>query len=174
MIARPKIEKSVPGQVLVSIGVVVTVAAIIVGNMPDSALKARFSDVTEPFLNVTGLYQNWAVFSQPRALSAYVDGRVDYSDGTSSVYPIRIRRGIAGSVDYRWQKYEEAIRPDDGQRLWPAYAQYLADRARADGHDPVRVTLIRRWAETLPPGPGPERGPWHESVMGVFPVGGAR
>ncbi len=169
---RPKIENSVPGQVLISIGVVVTVAAIIVGNMPDSALKSSLGNVTEPFLNITGLYQNWAVFAAPRTLSGYVDGRVDNSDGTSTVYPIRIRRGIAAPVDYRWHKYEEAIRPDDGQQLWPAYAEYLAERARADGHDPVRVTLIRRWSDTLRPGPGPERGPWHEAVMGVFPVGG--
>jgi len=160
--------------VLISVGVVVTIAAIIVGNMPDSALKSSLDDVAAPFLNATGLYQNWSVFSQPRILSGYVDGRVDNSDGTSSVYPIRIRRGLEASMDYRWHKYEEAIRPDDGQRLWPAYAEYLADRARADGHHPVRVTLIRRWSDTLPPGPGPERGPWHEAVMGVFQVGEAR
>jgi hypothetical protein len=111
------------------------------------------------------------VFAEPRDISAYVDARVDYSDGTSSVHPIPGASGLDAYVDYRWQKYEEVIRPDDGKQLWPAYANYIAGLARAEGRDPVRITLIRRWSPTLPPGPGPERGPWQQAVMGVFPVG---
>lgn len=98
----------------------------------------------------------------------------DYSDGTFSVYRIPSRRGFGAYVDHRWQKYEELMRRRDGKWLWAAYAEYLANRARADGRDPVRVTLIQRWADTLPPGRGPEHGPWQESVMGVFPVGARR
>lgn len=168
---RPAIEKSVAGQAVISVALIFTVAAILVGNAPDSGLTAALSDWTQPFLNATGLSQEWGMFSQPRTFSAYVEGVIDDSDGTFSVYRIPSRRGLGASVDYRWQKYEELMRQDDGKWLWAAYAEYLANRARADGRDPVRVTLIERWTATLPPSRGPERGPWQEWIMGVFPVG---
>lgn len=153
---------------LISCGLVITIAAIIVGNMPDSALKSELGRVTDPLLTAAGLYQGWGVFAEPRTVSAYVDGRVDFTDGTSTTIPMPDRSGLGAEVDYRWQKYMEVIRPDDGAQYWPAYAQYLATRASGDGRTPLRVTLIRRWARTLPPGPGPERSPWSQDVMGVF------
>ena len=161
-------------QVLITVWLVFTVVAMIVGNMPDSALTAQLSRSTQPYLNFTGLHQSWNVFAPPPKISAYVDARVDYSDGSSSVYTVASGRGLAEYTDYRWNKFQEVLRPDTARWLWPAYAQYVASRARSDGHDPVRVTLIRRWADNLPPGPGPERGPWHEFTMYVMPVKGAR
>lgn len=162
--------KQVVGQAVASVGLVFVVAALVVGNMPDSALQAVVSRVTQPFLDVAGLYQAWGVFAEPRDVSAYVDARVDFSDGTSSDYPVPVRQGWGAIADYRWQKYEEVIRPDDGRRLWPAYANYVAGLARQDGRNPVRVTLIRRWSPTLPPGPGPAHGPWQTAVMASFTV----
>jgi hypothetical protein len=157
-------------QALGSIGLVFVIGAIVVGNMPDSTLQAAVGRVTQPFLNAAGLYQGWDVFAQPRDVSAYIDARVDYSDGSSALYPIPVRHGLGAYADYRWQKYEEVIRIDSGRQLWPAYANYVAGRASADGRKPVRVDLIRRWSATLPPGPGPERGPWQEVVMASYPV----
>lgn len=148
-----------------SAALTVAVAVIVLGNVPDVGLWGRLKSATQPIRNATGLNQNWRVYSPPRDISAYVDAKVTYSDGTTSVYSIPGRRGLGAFVDYRWQKYEEAIRPDTGEPLWSDYADYVADRARAEGRDPVQVTLIRRWAETLPPGPGPEHLPWHEYAM---------
>lgn len=147
-----------------------TVAVIALGSVPDVGPMGELRAATQPLRSATGLNQNWHVYSPPRSLSAYVEARVDYSDGTTSVYSIPGRRGVGAFIDYRWQKYEEAIRPDTGKPFWPAYAEYVADRARAQGRDPVRVTLIRRWADTLPPGPGPERDPWHEYAMFTMAV----
>jgi hypothetical protein len=171
---EPVVQMGFTRQVLISVGLIFTVAAIVVGNMPDSALTAQLNRSVRPYLNFTGLYQDWSVFANPRTISAYVDARVDYSDGTSSVYPIPAGRGLAAYTDYRWIKFEEYLRTDGGGRYWPAYAKYVADQARGQGHDPVRVTLIRRWANTLPPGSGPERCPWHEFTMYVMPVKGVR
>jgi hypothetical protein len=159
------------GRVLQSAALAFIVAAMIVGNLPDSALRSVAGTLTEPFLNATGLYQGWGVFANPRTISAYVNARVDYSDGTSSTVAIPDDGHLAAFSDYRWQKYMEMIRPDDGSSYWPAYAEYVANKERALGHDPVRITLVRRWAETLPPGPGPEHGPWHQNVMSVTAVG---
>jgi hypothetical protein len=163
-------ERSVAGQVVISIGLLLAVGAIVVGNLPDSGLKAALDVAAQPIRNATGLQQDWGVFSEPRSVSAYVDGRVDFADGTSAIYAIPDSPGLGALMDYRWQKYEEMIRPDDGKWLWTAYADYLANQARAQGHDPVRVTLIRRWADTRPPGPGPQRSPWQQTVMAAFPM----
>ncbi len=138
---------------------------MVLGNLPEVGVMGDLRAATQPIRSATGLNQNWRVYSPPRSLSAYVEARVDYSDGTSSLTSIPGRRGIGAFIDYRWQKYEEAIRPDTGQPYWADYADYVADRARAEGRKPVRVTLIRRWAETLPPGPGPERDPWRAFTM---------
>jgi hypothetical protein len=157
---RPSLRRALASAALIS-----AVVVIVLGNMPQEGFLGELRSVTQPFRSVTGLNQNWRVYSPPREISAYVDARVDYSDGTSEVYSIPGRRGIGAFVDYRWQKYEEVIRPDAGQPLWADYAGYVADCARAQGRDPVRVTLIRRWADTLPPGAGPQHGPWHAYTM---------
>ncbi|ORA21375.1 hypothetical protein [Mycobacterium aquaticum] len=163
-------SRSVLRRAIASVALAFIVAAIVIGNIPASALRTALDTVTEPFREVAGIEQFWAMYSNPRDISAYVDGHVDNADGTSIVYAVPGNRGMAAYSDYRWQKYMEMIRPDDGKSLWPAYAEYLADRARSEGHDPVRVTLVRRWAQTLPPGPGPAHGPWQEVTIYVRDV----
>jgi hypothetical protein len=168
------VQMGLTKQVLLSSGLLFTVAAIIVCNMPNSALTDQLNRSVRPYVNFTGIYQDWSVFANPRTISAYVFARVDYSDGNSSVYPMPAGWGLAAYTDYRWIKFEEHLRPDTGEWHWPAYARYVAEQTRDEGRDPVRVALIRRWAETLPPGPGPEHGPWHEFTMFVMPVKGER
>jgi hypothetical protein len=159
------------GRALISVVVVLAVGGILVVNMPASQLRHDLGQVAFPVVNVFGLDQNWGIFSQPRTLSAYVYADVDYADGSSSVVALPSGRGITAYVDYRWQKYEEQIRPDDGQPHWEDYARYVADQARTDGREPVRVSLVRRFADTNPPGPGPERAPWQEFTFYVLTVG---
>ena len=168
MLAR--FESSVAGRWLISVGVVIALVAIIVVNMPDSQVRRDLSKYTLPVANATGLNQDWGIFSQPRTFAAYVDGQIDFSDGTSSIVHISTRNWLGAYSDYRWQKYEEIIRPASGSQYWHDYAEYLARNARKDGHDPVRVTLIRRFAQSLPPGPGPAHGPWQEVTMYVLNV----
>jgi hypothetical protein len=158
---RIRMDRSSLRRALSSAALVAAVAVMVAGNLPEVGLMGDLRAATQPIRSATGLNQNWRVYSPPRILSAYVEARVDYSDGTSSNSSIPGRRGVGAFVDYRWQKYEEVIRADSGEPYWPHYARYIADRARAEGKDPVRVTLVRRWANTLPPGPGPERDQWH-------------
>jgi hypothetical protein len=169
MLAR--FERSAVGRVLVSIGVVVVLVAVLVVNLPDSQLRRDVSRYTLPVVNATGLNQNWGIFSQPRMIAAYVDGRIDFADGSISIVGISTSHWTGAYVDYRWQKYEEIIRPASGEPYWHDYAEYLAAKARKHARVPIRVTLIRRFAESLPPGPGPARGPWHEVTMYVLDLG---
>ena len=72
MLAR--FERSVIGQVILSVGVVFVLITIVVINMPDSHLRRDASKVTAPFADAVGLQQDWGIFSQPRTIAAYVDG----------------------------------------------------------------------------------------------------
>lgn len=160
-----------PARLILSALLIGIVVVIVGGNLSDTGLQGSLKTATQPFRTITGLNQNWDVFASPRTFSQFVDGRVDFADGTSTTYSITTRPGLGAYVDYRWQKYEERLGADDDGVLVSRYARYLGDRARAEGRNPKRVTVIRRWSDTLPPGPGPQRGPWHEATMFVLDLG---
>lgn len=165
-----RFESSVVGRVLISVGVTVTLLALLVVIMPASHLRDVLIEPAARFVRATGLDQDWAVFAPPRDFSLDVEARVDDADGTRTVLRSPNRPGPASAIDYRWHKYEERLRLDDRAELWAPYARWVAAQARAAGRDPVRVTLVRRWAETFPPGPGPQREPWHEYAFFVLEV----
>ena len=167
---RRTIEESVAGRVLISVGVAATVFAVLVVNMPASHVRTDLMPVVAPYLRMTGLDQNWGVFAPPRTISAYVEGRVTDSDGRVSVVSVSSPPGIQAYADYRWQKFGERLRLDANERLWAPFARFLANQARAEGRHPVEVALVRRWAPTRPPGPGPQRDPWQEFTFFVVQV----
>jgi hypothetical protein len=166
-----RIEASPVGRALISLGVGCAVVAMVVLGMPDSQLRSYLMTPVAPVVRAVGLDQDWAVFAPPRQISLQVEGRLEYADGTVSVERFPRASGIGAYSDYRWRKYEERLRLDVNQRLWARYAQFLVDRANAEGRRPVRVSLVRRWAQTRPPGPGPERDPWREFTFFEARVG---
>jgi hypothetical protein len=168
---RTPLESRRAGRAVISLGVAGVVAAMVVLNMPESHLKDALMHPVAPFVRAVGLDQDWAVFAPPRDVSLQVEGRMEYADGSTSVERFPGRTGLAAYADYRWGKFEDRLRLDDNQRLWARYAQFLVDRVRAEGRDPVRVSLVRRWAQTRPPGPGPERDPWQEFTFYEARVG---
>lgn len=167
---QARIESSTPGRILISLFAACTVFTVLVVNLPDSELKDHLLVPFGPVLRATGLDQNWGVFSDVRTVSVYVEGHVLDADGSTTVVPIPSRHGLAALSDYRWQKYEEQVRLDDSRRLWVPYATWLADRSRQQGRNPVRVSLVRRFADTLPPGPGPERKPYASFTFFDLPL----
>ena len=169
---QSRLESSTPGRLLISLFAAAVVFTVLVVNLPDSKLKDHLLVPFGPVLRASGLDQNWGVFSDVRKVSVYVEGRVQDADGSTTVTPIPSRSGIAAFSDYRWQKYEEQVRLDDNRHLWVPYATWLADRARAQGRNPVRVSLVRRFADTLPPGPGPERKPYQSFTFFELPITG--
>jgi len=135
-------------------------------NFPDSEIKSRLLSVAWPYLYATGLNQQWDMFApSPNDSASYIDGFVQYADGTSSVWSAPVSSGIGSYVDDRWRKINEILADPDNSQLWRPYVEYIAGQARRDGRLPVRVTLLHRQSQSLPPGPGPDRGPWIESVV---------
>ena len=166
---RRERDATVPSRTIMSLFVTGIVIAIVAGTFPDVGIQGAVRAATQPVRTITGLNQHWDAFSpNPRGYSFYIDGIVDFADGTSTTYPFPKSVGPGAYADYRWHKYQESLRPGFGEQRWPAYADYLAHEARAPGREPVRVTLIRRWSDTLPPGPGPQREPWSRETLFVL------
>ncbi|MGQ0480216.1 MAG: hypothetical protein ACT4O0_04180 [Pseudonocardia sp.] len=157
---QAKLENSVAGRALITVLLLVTLAAMAVPNLPESRTRSALMPVAKPYLNATGLNQSWGVFSpNPRNLSIYVDGQVESADGTITTWTTPHSVWLGAYRDYRWHKFSEYLRLDEHDELWQPFAAYLGDHVRAQGHDPVRTTLTRRWSMSLPPGPGPDREP---------------
>lgn len=160
-----------PAQVLVNVGLVVTLAAMLVANMPDSVVRSRLLVGAKPYLNAIGLGQNWGMFApNPRSEAAYVTGHIRYSDGTASEWSAPAGTGLTAYSDYRWRKFGEHLRRDRNRHLWQPFAAYLARQEGERGREPVQVSLVRHWADLPPPGSTPDVGPWRHFVYYTTPI----
>lgn len=159
-------------RVVISVFLAVTVAAILVQNMPDSAIRSGLLTAAQPYLNVTGLDQSWSIFSpNPRQKTVYVLARVQHADGSVAFQGIPTGTGPSAYWGYRWQKYEESLSdPVAGRGLWRPYAEWVVDQDQQQGGHPVRVTLVRRVSDNLPPGRSPDALPFVDQDFYTAPV----
>lgn len=161
---QDRIEASLQGRALVSIFVAVTVASLILWNLPESELRRRALPVVETFVGLTGLAQNWGVFApDPRRETISLVARAKYTDGREEEFDFPSGDPIIGAYwDYRWLKWDEWASDATHQELWQPTAAWFAKKAAEAGGRVETVTLVRRSYPLLPPGPGPERGEWRE------------
>ena len=153
--------------------IVLTLLAIGVSIMPSSEVKSEALTVARPYLGVTGLDQSWGVFSpDPRRYTSSVRTIVERADGTTAVIGHPDGAGLAEYWDYRRRLLLTQLSALGRVEDYSPYARWVADQDRAAGHQPVRVSLVRRSALLAPPGPGPDRGPWTDKVL--FRAGVAR
>ena len=159
-------------RVLVTVFLVVTLAAVLVQNMPESVIKSGLMVPARPYLNLTGLDQGWSIFSpNPRQQTVYLLARLERSDGSVALRPIPAGVGASAYWNYRWQKYGETLSdPTRGRVLWRPYAAWVIDQDRLQGGDPVEVTLVRRVSDNLPPGSRPDALPFVDQELYTAPV----
>jgi hypothetical protein len=170
---QQRLESSVGGRAAISLFLAVTVACLVFWNLPEeSAIHQEASKVVRPYMLATGLNQNWGVFApNPRRVTLDFVARVEYADGSKETMNVPRGGRLIGSYwDYRWRKWYEYVREDRYEPLWLPAAAWFAGRAKKEGRQPVRVTLVRRWSPTLPPGDGPSHGPWQESAFYTYTV----
>jgi hypothetical protein len=78
-----------------------------------------------------------------------------------AVHPVPTGIGLSAYWGYRWQKYEESLSdPVGGRALWRPYAEWVVNQDQQQGGKPVRVTLVRRVSDNLPPGREPDSLPF--------------
>jgi hypothetical protein len=162
---QERLESSVAGRWAISVFLIATLASLIVWNMPASEIQRKALKVVRPYVTALSLEQNWGVFApDPRRQTLDFFARVRYADGSEEEVRMPTGGDFVGAYwDYHWWKWVESVTNDQRDGLWKPAAVWFARRATTDSRKPVRVTLVRRWYELFPPGPGPSRGPWQEA-----------
>ncbi len=166
---QERIESSAAGQIALSLFIVVTLAAVIVTNLPESLLRRNLSKVADPYLEATGLDQNWRIFApHPRQTSLRLEARVRYEDGSVVAWQLPAGGDVVGAYwDYRWRKWLENVTVDpEREALWRPAAMFAARQVRGPDRMPDSVTLVVSSQELRPPGaPGPDRGAWRSEAF---------
>ena len=167
---RPeRLEVTRSGRAVISVFLLVTLAAIAVPNLPDSKVKSKILTPVGPYLTATGLDQNWSVFAPDsrRAVLTLV-ARVRYADGSTAEWRIPEGGPLLGAYwDYRWRKWAENVMTigGDAAGLQRPAAVWIAREMQRRGKRPVLVALVTRSSAVNPPGEGRRHGPWLEDVF---------
>src|SRR3989442_9942640 len=113
--------------------------------MPQSKLRREALRVARPYLNATGLDQNWEVFApEPRRESIALHALVDFTDGSRQTWRIPSSNPVTGSYwQYHWQKWQDWVLDEHLQRLWAPAAAVIAPDPDPPGAPPPRLTPVR-------------------------------
>jgi hypothetical protein len=175
---QERLESTSAGRTAISVFLIVTIASLVVWNMPQSEIQRRSLKVVRPYVTALSLEQSWGVFApDPRRETLDFFARVRFADGTEEEVRMPTGGSLVGAYwDYHWWKWVESVTNDQRAGLWEPAAAWFARRATTERRQPVEVTLVRRWHPLLPPGPGPSRGPWQEAeyyTLNITPADGA-
>lgn len=169
---QQRFEESRPGRRLITGFLTVTIASILVWNLPESALRETLRPIVAPFLTTVGLDQGWRLFSpSPRQRSEELYARIEFADGSDVTWNLPGGDLIGSYRSYRWRKWAAEVRRDRREELWDPAARYVGRLHTSAGMTPTRVTLIRRWADVPEPGSG-QPAQWEEYAFYTVELGG--
>ena len=165
---QQRFEESRVGRALISLFLTITVLSLVIWNMPDSYLRATVQPFVTPYVALVGLDQSWRIFApDPRQTSLFIHARIEYDDGSESRWELPGGDLIGPYRSYRWRKWADQVRQDDNAEMWEPTARYLASLHTAGGRTPIRVTLVRTWADVPALGSG-DAAEWHEFDFYVY------
>lgn len=165
-------EESPVGQAVLGVFFVALIVAVFAWNMPASKIHDEVGEKwAAPFLTSTGLQQGWDVFAPPRRATVALSANVLLADGRTVRWrPPNHGRFFMPYRGYRWIKWMEKIRTDASEPFWYQTAAWIA-RRYAD-ESPVKVTLVRTWKYSTPPGTN-QVDQWHVDHFYTLQVGSA-
>jgi hypothetical protein len=165
--AGERFESTRAGRALISTFLLVTLVAMALANLPDSQVRRTLLRVGQPYLNATGLDQNWGVFA-PDGRRFVVDlvAHVRYADGTTAQWRPPVGGPFLATYwDYRWRKWAENLMTlGVGGVIRTPAAMWIAREMTRPGKSPRHITLTTRFYDLYPPGDPRERGPWRETT----------
>lgn len=153
---QKRIESTGVGRVVLSLVIAFTLLAVLVTNLPESELRRKLSNTTQPYLNAIGLDQNWGVFApDPRREVLGLKGKLFYANGPPETWRPPVRGDLIGEYsDYRWQKFMENVLAEGGAgMLTRSTAGWVAREGRERSEPPVQITLTKESGFLPPPGP---------------------
>jgi hypothetical protein len=167
---QERFEESPIGRGILSTVFVITLIAIVAINLPQSQLRQDLLKPGQPYLNVLGLDQNWALFApDPRRVVIDVLAVVRFSDGKAAIWRFPHDGALFGEYrDYRWRKWEENLISPANALLWKPAALWAASNETSAGEVPKTVTLVEGFANLEPPGVTPSTGPPQTRIIYVL------
>lgn len=161
-----RFEATRAGRLAISGVILLTIAVVLISNLPASEPRNAALGSVAPYLNATGLDQNWIVFAPPRSGSYDLRADVTFADGSVTRWRLPRHGPLLAQVDYRWRKLlEQVLGGDAAGEAWPSVAAYVADRYSGAPSRPVEVRLVKSWRPSNAPGVSPARGPVQESLI---------
>lgn len=163
-----RLEASAGGRALLSGFIIFTLAAMLVSNLPDSELRRTGLKVFDPYLDVSGLHQNWNLFApDPRRTTLQLEARITFDDGTTTLWhPPNGNPFVGVYRTFRWRKWAGNVLASSNQGLLEPTADWIAVMHTKDGKVPVQVELVKRSYVAPPLGSGkPSHAPWKETVL---------
>lgn len=121
--------------------------------IPDDSVSRETVDrLAGPVHGVTGLHQDWGVFSpDPSRVESNSHAMVYFADGTSQRWDRPAINALDSSRLERWRKWETRIRLEDNAGYWPSTARFVVDQFRGEPRAVARVRLVRTWSHVPPP-----------------------
>jgi len=153
---QERIEASAPGRVAISLVIVATLACVAASNLPQSHVRRTLLEGAGPYLNATGLDQDWNLFApDPRRVSLGLEARVTYADGSVERWRAPQRGALLGAYSgYRWRRLAESTILHGGdEALARRIATWIARERQGGRQRPLYVQLVMRYARLPPPGP---------------------
>lgn len=163
-----RLEDSGTGRALISGFIIFTVAAMLISNLPASELRRTGMKVFDPYLDASGLHQNWNLFApDPRRTTLQLEARITFDDGTTTVWHPPTGNPFVGVYrTFRWRKWAGNVLAASNDELLEPAADWIALMHTKDGKVPISVELVRRSYVAPAPGSGkPSVQPWKETVL---------
>ena len=137
--------------------------AVTIWLLPACVLRQTCVSWVSPYMEFTGLAQNWNMFSpNPSDLDLYWEARIRYQDGQTRSWEFPRMTDLGYFDRYRRERFRKLVEfanPDTSRMVWPSLARYAARTNNSDPHNaPVSVELVRHF-RTVPP-PGGSFGPF--------------
>jgi hypothetical protein len=171
-----RLETSPTGRALITGAIVFTLAAMVVSNLPPSELRRTGMRVVEPYLDITGLHQNWNLFApDPRRATLQLEARMLYVDGSTAVWHPPVGDPFIGVyASFRWRKWAGNVMSSSNRGLLAPAADFVARTHPRDGRLPVQVQLFKRSYVAPMPGLGrPAVQPWNDTLLYTARYGGS-
>ena len=145
--AQERLAASRAGRGVLSAGIALLVACMVIENLPASSLRAAAEPAAATVLAATGVEQHWDIFApDPRSVSIALEARVVFRDGTRTTWrPPRGSALVGAYWDYHWGKLAEHVSFDrdlNADDLRDGLARFAARQVAGPGREPAQVTLI--------------------------------
>ena len=145
--AQERLEALRGGRVLLSVGIALLLACMVIENLPASSLREAGEPAAARVLAATGVEQQWAIFApDPRSVSIALEARVQFRDGSRATWRPRRGDALTGAYwDYHWGKLIEHATFDEGANadaLRDGIARFATRHVGAPGREPAGVTLV--------------------------------